>query len=57
MPEAQVRDLLPVDCGIETAAADFVFADDAVGFIDGQCGVLFVHLVLVSLDNFCLVRS
>jgi hypothetical protein len=51
-----VRDLLPVDCGIETAAADFVFADDAVSFIDGQRGVLFVHLVLVSLDNFCLVR-
>lgn len=52
MPKAEMRNLPPVNGGVETTAADFVFADDTVGFIDGQGGVLFVHVVLVILDNF-----
>ena len=52
MPKTEMRNLPPVNSGVETTAADLVFADDAVGFIDGQGGVHFVHLVLVSLDNF-----
>jgi hypothetical protein len=52
MPKAEMRNLPPVDGGVETTATDLVFADDAVSFIDGQSGARFVHLVLVSLDNF-----
>lgn len=52
MPKAQVGNLTPVDCAVESTAADLPLADDGMSLIDGQSGIALQFVHPFSFRNF-----